>query len=204
MKSVLITAGPAWEPIDQVRRMTNLSTGNLGSYLAHELLQAGLEVTLLWGDTSSATPPRNVIRKNFSSASSLRALLEEESSSGHEAVLHLAAISDFRVAEPSAEGKRSSRSGRLTLTLEPAPKLIRHLREWFPKAYLVGWKYEVDGGPDSARKAAQNQLKETSTDACVLNGPAYGSGFFWIEPEQESCHLEDRVTLRDHLLFRLK
>ncbi len=214
MKSVLITAGPAWEPVDAVRRLTNHSTGSLGGFLASELHQAGLNVMLLWGDSAPSQPPENVPRILFSHATSLREALEAESSSPTEyhAVLHLSAVSDFRLATLPTEGKRSSRTGPISLLLEPAPKLIRHLREWFPSARLVGWKYEVDGGLESAREAAENQLKETGTNACVLNGPAYGDGFGWIEPghaEQagirETCrHLRDRLELRDYLIRYLR
>lgn len=202
---MLITAGPAWEPIDEVRRLTNHSTGALGAFLASELQKAGFQVTLLWGDSASSSPPESVLIKTFSHSTSLHEALEAESKSAtdYHAVLHLSAVSDFRVSDRPAEGKRSSRSGPFSLTLEPAPKLIGHLREWFHDACLIGWKYEVDGGPDSARRAAENQMEEYSTNACVLNGPAYGDGFGWIESSKPCHHLPDRLALRDCLVHHL-
>ena len=46
---VIVTAGPSYEPIDQVRRLTNFSTGELGLRLADALAQAGCEVWCLRG-----------------------------------------------------------------------------------------------------------------------------------------------------------
>jgi phosphopantothenoylcysteine decarboxylase/phosphopantothenate--cysteine ligase len=38
---VIVTCGPSYEPIDQVRRLTNFSTGELGVLLSDELARAG-------------------------------------------------------------------------------------------------------------------------------------------------------------------
>ena len=51
----LVTAGPTFEPIDQVRRLTNFSTGRLGSELAACLAAAGHQVTLLLGEQATWT-----------------------------------------------------------------------------------------------------------------------------------------------------
>jgi hypothetical protein len=45
----IVTAGPTFEPLDQVRRLTNHSTGRLGSELTHYLAECGHELTLLIG-----------------------------------------------------------------------------------------------------------------------------------------------------------
>ena len=45
----VVTAGPAYEPLDDVRRLTNFSTGQLGTELANYLTTEGHEVTLLSG-----------------------------------------------------------------------------------------------------------------------------------------------------------
>jgi len=46
---VLITAGPSSEPIDEVRVITNRSTGELGTLLAECISQAGHTVELFLG-----------------------------------------------------------------------------------------------------------------------------------------------------------
>ena len=52
---VIVTCGPSYEPIDQVRRLTNFSTGELGIHLSNQLARAGFEVFCLKG--SGATHP---------------------------------------------------------------------------------------------------------------------------------------------------
>jgi phosphopantothenoylcysteine synthetase/decarboxylase len=103
-------------------------------------------------------------------------------------VFHAAAVSDFRFGKiyrrsPAGElnevksGKISTRSGPLLAELLPTPKIIADLRTWYPTARLVGWKFEVDGDRASVLQAAEQQLQDCRTDACVANGPAYGAGF---------------------------
>ena len=41
---VIVTCGPSYEPIDQVRRLTNFSTGELGVHLSNQLARVGFEV----------------------------------------------------------------------------------------------------------------------------------------------------------------
>jgi phosphopantothenoylcysteine decarboxylase/phosphopantothenate--cysteine ligase len=52
----------------------------------------------------------------------------------------------------------------------------------------VGWKYEVDGDRTSVVRAAERQLAECRTDACVTNGPAYGNGFGLLRSNGQSAH----------------
>ena len=56
-------------------------------------------------------------------------------------------------------------------------RIIAELREWFPTAKLVGWKYEADGDRPAVIRMAGSQMAECRTNACVANGPAYGRGF---------------------------
>ena len=46
---IIVTTGPSFEPIDEVRRITNFSTGELGVLLANSFAQAGAEVFCLKG-----------------------------------------------------------------------------------------------------------------------------------------------------------
>ena len=56
----IVTAGPTCEPLDEVRRLTNFSTGRLGTELANFLAARGHKVTLLVGEqaTYSLKPGR--------------------------------------------------------------------------------------------------------------------------------------------------
>jgi phosphopantothenoylcysteine synthetase/decarboxylase len=206
---IIVTCGPSYEPIDQVRRITNLSTGKLGILLANRLARSGWDVACLKGE--AATCPDALVgaeRITFSTNDDLlKRLTQLPYRNEVSAIFHSAALCDFKVKQvagaersPETPGKHSSRSGELTITLEPATKLIGQLRGLFPQARIVGWKYEVDGTRADAVEKGWNQMAQNGTDACVVNGPAYGEGFGVLERAGKGVvHLEDRVVLCEWL-----
>jgi phosphopantothenoylcysteine synthetase/decarboxylase len=186
----IVTAGPTFEPLDEVRRLTNFSTGRLGTELANFLAARGHKVTLLIGEAATYAGERRATRvKTFSTTADLRAKLKAFSGKKVDAIFHAAAVGDFAFGQIFAETKPgefsalkaarkiSTRSGSLLVELVPTPKIIAELRGWFPKTKIIGWKFEADGKRRDARRAAEKQLADCATDFCVANGPAYGRGF---------------------------
>lgn len=213
---VFVTTGPAWEPLDGMRRLTNASTGALGSLLSDRLVKAGHEVVLFRAEASTAPGPRLPVEVvSFGTNDDLVAALSAQADGrGVQdpagAVLHAAALCDFRVTRVSdanghmlARGKISSRQGRVVVELEPATKVLPQLRSWFPKAWIVGWKYEVEGFRDDALVAAGRQISEAGVDACVINGPAWGEGFGFLGRAGEVRTCGDREALAALLLGEL-
>jgi phosphopantothenoylcysteine decarboxylase/phosphopantothenate--cysteine ligase len=96
-------------------------------------------------------------------------------------------------------GKIPTRKGTVLAELVPTQKIITGLRDWFPKARIVGWKYEVDGNRAGVLKAAEKQISECLTDACVANGPAYGDGFGLVRSSGQNADLPDRTALFEAL-----
>ena len=186
----IITAGPTFEPLDDVRRLTNFSTGRLGTELANYLTARGHHVTLLVGESATYAGKRRAQTvKTFSTTADLRAKLNALRGQKVDAIFHAAAVSDFvfgkmfvreasgKLKPFSPSKKISTRGGSLFVELVPTPKIIAELRGWFPKTKIVGWKFEADGGRSDALQAATRQLADCATDFCVANGPAYGQGF---------------------------
>ena len=64
---VLITCGPTWVAIDEVRVISNQSSGEMGHLIAQELLARGAQVTLLEGSVthSWSNPSVKVIKYRF-------------------------------------------------------------------------------------------------------------------------------------------
>ena len=54
---IVITSGPSYEPLDKVRRLSNFSTGELGTLLAEGFAEAGHSVLCFRGVTSSFAAP---------------------------------------------------------------------------------------------------------------------------------------------------
>jgi phosphopantothenoylcysteine decarboxylase/phosphopantothenate--cysteine ligase len=203
----IVTAGPTFEPLDQVRRLTNFSTGKLGGELANYLASRGHAVTLLLGRQATWRGERRAQQVlEFSTAQDLRDRLRALAGRAVDAVYHAAAVSDFRFGktwrrlasgqlEELKVGKISSRLPALLAELLPTPKIILQLRGWFPQAWLAGWKYEVDGTPADALAAAKRQLQQARVNACVLNGPAYGPGFGLVTRGRAGRHLPTPADL---------
>jgi phosphopantothenoylcysteine decarboxylase/phosphopantothenate--cysteine ligase len=194
----IVTAGPTFEPLDDVRRLTNFSTGRLGTELANYLAARGHHVTLLLGTLATHAGERRAQQiKFFTTTADLRAKLKSFSGKKVDAIFHAAAVSDFAFGKKftrdaagklkplRAQKKISTRSGSLFVELVPTPKIIAELRGWFPKATIVGWKFEADGGRPGALRAARKQIADCATDFCVANGPAYGKGFSLVTPHRE-------------------
>ena len=64
----------------------------------------------------------------------------------------------FRGGQPDA-AKISSDAESIQLRLVPKPKLIRRLRELFTNAYIVGWKFELDGTPEDVVREGVQQIR---------------------------------------------
>ena len=87
----LVTSGPTYEPLDEVRRLTNFSTGRLGTELAEHLSKNGHEVTLLQGSYSTylkAHPGYSVVQ--FTTTQDLAGKLKEASHKNWDALFHAA------------------------------------------------------------------------------------------------------------------
>jgi phosphopantothenoylcysteine decarboxylase/phosphopantothenate--cysteine ligase len=203
----LVTAGPTWEPLDRVRRLTNFSTGSLGGQLANHLASNGHDVCLLRGESVTWRNSLSAVSvEDFSTTASLAELFQNHATDKQVAIFHAAAVSDFTCAgvhERDAQdkltllrdGKFSTRGGNLWVELCPTPKILPLLRTWFANALIVGWKYETDGTREDVLARVARQFQESRNDLCVANGPAYGDGFGLVTPTGKVTPLPGRTQL---------
>ncbi len=203
----IVTAGPTFEPLDDVRRLTNFSTGRLGTELANFLAARGHRVTLLIGESATYPGERKAqLVKIFSTTADLRAKLKSFSGKKVDAIFHAAAVNDFTFGKMFARDaagnmktfkpskKITTRGGNLLVELVPTPKIIAELRGWFPRSKIIGWKFEADGQRAAALRAAKKQIADCATDFCVANGPAYGKGFSLVSAAGQK-HFTDAQKL---------
>jgi phosphopantothenoylcysteine synthetase/decarboxylase len=198
MPLALVTCGPAYEPIDGVRRITNQSTGEIGTILSETLSASGFEILCLRGEMAGHPAPKNARVVAFSTNASLLKILQTLPVQPF-AVFHAAALCDFtvhRIEGTRGERKIRSTAGELRLILRPAEKILPRLRAVFPNSIIVGWKYELDGSRADAIARARGQIKNSSTNGCVVNGSAYGKGFGFLTRESEELpHFADKSEL---------
>jgi len=192
----IVTCGPAHEPIDSVRRITNASTGELGTLLCQSLAARGFRVLCYRGEGATHPAPAGCEVIPFATNGDLLSALERAPSPA--AFLHAAALCDFALSEiegADAAGKISSATNELILRLRPAIKILPLLPTLFPDATIVGWKYEVDGGRADALARARRQFDAPGIHASVANGPAYGEGFGFLSRGEEPFHIADKKAL---------
>jgi phosphopantothenoylcysteine decarboxylase/phosphopantothenate--cysteine ligase len=165
-KRVLVIAGATRERIDDVRCITNFSTGKTGIELAVAAWTRGAEVEL-WYGASPEVPPAFIPCKRFDNLETLNALVSE-ATLVFDTIIVPAAISDYTVER--APGKLGSERP-MTLELRPAPKVLRSLRRRL-KGLLVGFKAESGKSPDELEKRAREMMDSSDADMAVGNDMA--------------------------------
>ena len=169
VKKVLITAGGTREAIDDVRFITNVSTGITGEKLATTLSELGLDVTLDLAESSTVKPSDAYSVKRFDSFSSLSKLLETQLVENHfDMVIHAAAVSDFTVDK--AVGKMSSNED-MTLNLKRNPKIVNSLKKWSKNKdlKLIAFKLTSQASEDQIKSKVLKVLEEAHADAVIQN-----------------------------------
>jgi len=166
---ILVTAGPTREHIDDVRFITNASSGRMGFAVAAAAVAARHEVTLLAGPVA-LPPPAGCRVLRFVSVDDLKALLDEQFPLC-DALVMAAAVGDFRV-EGRRAGKIPRAAGPVTVRLTPTEDLLAHLRSRKRPGQLVA-AFAVEGAPrEQAEAKARAELAAKGADCVVVNAPA--------------------------------
>ena len=160
-RHVVVTSGATSESIDPVRVLTNRASGTMGRAVARACYVQGADVTLVHdgGDVPYAD-----VRNVESAAEMTQATLEACETA--DAMVSAAAIGDYTV-ETSPEKIPSGE--RVTLDLEPTPKLLDHVREATPGLPVVGFKTETDASDEQLIEAARRQLERVDAAFVVAN-----------------------------------
>lgn len=174
-KKVLISAGATFEKIDEVRGITNLSSGKTGVEIAKEAFIRGAEVTLICGRMTAHVPPVFDI-VNVESVNEMHDTVVDLVPD-HDVFISTAAVSDFIPMMEAGVNKLSS-SESLTIKLERTPKIINEVKKINPDIFLVGFKAEYGVSCEELIASARERMKESSADIMVANDVSIdGAGF---------------------------
>lgn len=140
---VAVASGGTVEKIDDVRVITNISSGKLGSIIADKFIEAGHDVTYI--APKHAVFPEGVcsveIISDANSVMSTMSRIVPES----DCVLMPMAVSDFTFKYDGAVKLSSSSADdfiqHMKDSIVPTPKVISHFRAWNPRAVLIGFKF---------------------------------------------------------------
>jgi phosphopantothenoylcysteine decarboxylase/phosphopantothenate--cysteine ligase len=171
---VLVSAGATYEKIDEVRGITNKSSGKMGIEIAKEAFIRGAEVTLIKGSVTADIPNVfNVVE--VESADEMHDAMSKLAAE-HDIFISAAAVSDFKVK--SADAAKISSDKDITIELERTPKIINSVKEINPKIFLVGFKAVHDLSDEELIEAAKKRMEESSANLMIANDVARkGAGF---------------------------
>jgi len=160
-KKILMTSGGTIEMIDDVRGVTNISSGKMGAAIANTAESMGAKVTLI---TSN--------HKDYSK--NINTIYVGDAHSMHDAVLKhindqdifisVAAVSDFKPKE-KLNGKLKKDTASMSLQLEPTIDILKEVGLSKNKIFKVGFAAESENLIENARK----KLKTKNLDLIVAN-----------------------------------
>ncbi len=151
-RTVVLTAGPTYEPVDPVRFLGNRSSGKMGFAIAEEAARRGARTILISGPVALATPP-GVERIDVETAAEMAASVASVAAEVPFVDLAIlsAAVADFRPNHP-ADQKLKKETGPPRIELEPTTDILAGLSAIAPRAVRVGFAAETDHVADNARK----------------------------------------------------
>jgi phosphopantothenoylcysteine decarboxylase/phosphopantothenate--cysteine ligase len=174
---ILITAGPTREYLDQVRFLSNASSGKMGYAVAQAALAAGHEVVLVSGPVTLTPPPECEFHAVETTDEMYEACLALYAKC--DGVIGTAAVCDYRPRERFS-GKIAKTGKPLFIELVETPDILAELgrRKSEGPCWIVGFALESE----NARENAVRKLRAKHCDAIVLNHPqAIGSDSSRVE-----------------------
>lgn len=200
---IVVTAGPTREPLDDVRYLSNASTGRMGIEVAREARRRGARVTLVLGPTAEAPPDGVEVVRVGTCREMLTAT--RRAAAGAHVLVFAAAPADWRPAVRAKGKLKKDGSGRpRALALVENPDIAATLGRTKGRRVHVGFALEVQRPFFFARR----KLVKKRFDAIVLNSPANvgagGGDVFWIEAGGAPARLPsgDKRAVARELLAR--
>ena len=171
-QKVVITAGPTIEYIDPVRYITNHSSGKMGYALARAARNMGANVVLISGPVTLPYPTDMQVIPVQTASQMFDAVVAQYQDA--DMIVKAAAVSDYRIAEPSAE-KIKKLTEETTLTLVRNPDILAYLGEHISSTQvLCGFAMETQ---DLIANASAKRSKKKA-DMIVANDLKQpGAGF---------------------------
>lgn len=171
-KKFLITAGPTYEPIDEVRFIGNYSSGKMGYNLAKVAVDMGADVTLISGPVSLPTP-RNVNRINVWTADEMFNAVKDNFK-GKDYIIMSAAVADFKPKYLYHGKIKKNQFKGFVIDTEPTCDILKFLGENKSGFKLIGFALETENEFENAK----NKLLDKNLDMIVVNNPQIeGAGF---------------------------
>lgn len=169
-RKILVTAGPTFEPIDQVRYISNFSSGKMGYAIAGALSNAGASVSLVSGPTN-LSPPNNVDLIRITTAKemleSVMQIIKQQ-----DMFISVAAVSDYSPSSPSSK-KIKKTTTPIHLNLNPNTDVLKTVASTPNPPITIGFAAETENIMENAFK----KLHEKNADMIIANKVGKNLGF---------------------------
>jgi phosphopantothenoylcysteine decarboxylase/phosphopantothenate--cysteine ligase len=193
---ILVTAGPTREYIDEIRFVSNESSGRMGIEIAKEASARGGEVLLVNGKSSYPTPDYLNVLNVISTSDFINTVKKELSKKDYDIFICAAAISDYSPKE-CLEGKISSDEVKeLQVNMQLTPKIIDEARKVNNKVFIVAFKAETNVSKTELIDRAYARLKKSDIDLMVANDVGGELGF---ESSENEVYIIDKEKHIQHI-----
>ena len=155
---IIVTSGPTYEEIDDVKVVTNKSSGKQGRALAIELSARGYEIIYIHSASIDHIPGLDNV--SFHSSNDLKNKILENINNT-DAIFMTAAVSDFTVKKSS--GKISRSNGNITLEFIPNEDIIASIKTSYPEIKCIAFSAQVDD------ELNFNKINTKNVDYLVIN-----------------------------------
>lgn len=176
---VLVTSGGTVEPIDNVRVITNVSSGETGAKLSELLTDLGCSVHLLRAETAKTADSR-VEQSTYTTFHSLQKNLKFLLANREfDAVIHTSAVSDFSVGSLEINGHEVATgdfpkihsSDKLTIHFKNNPKIVDEIKSYSrnKNLKLVAFKLTSRASEEERTQAVIKLREHSKADLVVQN-----------------------------------
>lgn len=183
-KKILVIGGGTFEAIDDVRGITNKSSGKTAISFTKNIFNRGGKVELWYGSLDEK-PPIYVKTKSFTSLNDLFKLSEKNKLKKFDIIIICAALSDY--IPNYTKGKISSAEEKINISLKQSQKFISTIRKKAPKSKIIAFKLLEDG--KKVKTQSKNLLEKNKLDLVVGNttsGFGSDSNKYWVFSKTKS------------------
>lgn len=230
MRNIIITAGGTSERIDDVRVISNFSSGRLGLAVAESFLEsesANVEKIYYLCDrnTNAPTDERVEVVRVLGVQGLMEALEKLLTTEKIDAVIHAMAVSDYAVKQVTtlsairageedspgrklSDGKISSEVDDLVIVLKRTPKVIGEIKKLSKDTILVGFKLLTNVSKEELIGTGYRLLQKNDCDMVLANDLTEITGDrhvgYLIEPNGDWERLETKKQIAEAIVKQVE
>jgi len=163
-RKVLIIGGATAEPVDDIRVLTNRSSGKTAIALAVNAFERGADATLWYGNATEPVPPYIPVTR-FETVADISHLIQNIKTQKFDGIVVCAAIANY--IPKKQKGKIRSGKDTLFIMFTQAPIILNALRAQAPSARIIAFKTEEK--KSTVKRRTMELLKKYQLDGAVGN-----------------------------------